>query len=110
MCVEWQSAGLPTPRLRIGVASGEAVVGSLGGEQRLKFTSLGDLVNLAARLESVDLGEDAFDAGRRFRIVISERTRELIATAFATEPLGERVLKGRRAATTLHRVTGTCRD
>ena len=41
----------PLLRMRVGINSGEPVVGNIGGEQRFNYTTLGDAVNLAARLE-----------------------------------------------------------
>jgi class 3 adenylate cyclase/CHASE2 domain-containing sensor protein len=40
--------------MRIGVATGEAVVGPCGSEQKYDYTCIGDTVNLAARLESAN--------------------------------------------------------
>jgi class 3 adenylate cyclase len=43
---------LPTEcDVRIGVATGEALVGSIGSEIMMNYTVMGDTVNLAARLE-----------------------------------------------------------
>ena len=43
---------LPKIKVGIGINSGEAIVGNMGSEDRFEFTSLGDPVNLCARLES----------------------------------------------------------
>nr|WP_321513826.1 adenylate/guanylate cyclase domain-containing protein [uncultured Pseudodesulfovibrio sp.] len=41
-------------RMRIGLNTGPAVVGNLGSHTRFDYTMLGDSVNLAARLESIN--------------------------------------------------------
>ena len=38
-------------RMRIGLNSGEAVVGNMGSKNRFDYTAMGDTINLAARLE-----------------------------------------------------------
>ena len=42
------------PRMRIGVNTGEAIVGNLGSSTRFDYTMISDAVNLAARLESLN--------------------------------------------------------
>jgi len=45
----------PSPLLtRIGISSGEMVVGNMGTEKKMNYTIMGNVVNLAARLEGVN--------------------------------------------------------
>ena len=51
---EFAREGWPAYRSRIGLHSGEAVVGNIGSEDRMNYTALGATVNLAARLEGLN--------------------------------------------------------
>jgi adenylate cyclase len=39
-------------KTRIGLNSGEAIIGNMGSRRRFNYTMMGDTVNLAARSES----------------------------------------------------------
>jgi adenylate cyclase len=102
---DWRRQNLPTGRLRIGLCTGPAVVGALGGDTSLKFTSVGDVVNTAARLESFDSDVSGFDTGTA-RVLIAEETRRRIGAAFRTVDLGVHALKGKSEKIRIFRVIG----
>jgi adenylate cyclase len=50
----WRDEGKPELPTRIGIHSGDAIVGNLGSSSRINYTAIGDTVNLASRLESIN--------------------------------------------------------
>ena len=52
--------GLPSLRMGIGVSTGDAVAGNIGSELRMKYSVIGSIVNLAARIESIADGGQVF--------------------------------------------------
>jgi len=51
---EFSKEGLPEIKIGIGLFNGQAVVGNIGSAQRLNYTAMGDTVNTASRLESLN--------------------------------------------------------
>ncbi len=102
----WAAQGLPLARQRIGLFTGPAVVGAIGSDERMKYTSVGDTINTAARLEGF-ADPAAPDGGEGLqRILIGESTRRLLGDAFVLEDLGVHALKGKSEPIQLYRVLG----
>jgi adenylate cyclase len=104
---DWRARGLPTGRVRVGIFTGPAVVGILGGRKSMKYTTVGDTVNTAARLESFAKDDFSSQAERSdWRILIGETTMQYLGGAFRTEDLGSHALKGKHESTRIYRVLG----
>jgi adenylate cyclase len=97
----WQQQNEPLISMRIGIATGVVVTGSLGSSQRMEYTTLGDSVNIAARLESYD---KSFDSEGRCRILINEETHQQINGKFPTRYVGRVQLYGRQQLINIYQV------
>ena len=70
--------GAPTMRVRMGIHSGEALVGSMGSAERIEYAVIGDAVNCASRLESCE--KDRHEGV--LRVLLSSTTLDLLPTEF----------------------------
>jgi class 3 adenylate cyclase len=80
-----------TVRQRIGLNSGEALVGNIGSRRRFNYTVMGDVVNLASRLE----GSNKLYGTT---VIASEATVTLTGRTFVWRELDAIRVKGRRQA------------
>jgi class 3 adenylate cyclase len=75
-------------RVRIGLNSGEVVVGGIGPEGRLEYTALGHTVGLAQRMESM---------AEPGSVLLTGHTARLLRNDFVLRDLGLQTVKGSSA-------------
>lgn len=92
-------------RMRIGIHTGEVVVGNIGAPDRVNYTIVGDPVNTANRLEA--LGKELHGADEQVCILASSDTADAAGDGFSFETTGTHVLRGRaQGLEILHLVGG----
>lgn len=96
----WRRKGIERLSARIGIHCGPVVVGNLGSQKRMKYSVIGDTVNIAARLEALnkELNTD---------ILISQDVYIQLPESIGrfTQNQGSLQVKGRETPITVHAVT-----
>jgi adenylate cyclase len=98
----WKSQGLPQVEMRVGIFTGPVVVGSVGSKIRLEYGVIGDSVNIASRLESLDKERQPSPC----RILIAQQTQDHLGENYQFEPWGATSLKGKALQVDVFRVLG----
>ena len=90
---------METCDLRIGVATGEAVVGSIGSDVMMSYTVMGDVVNLASRLEGANRAYGT-------RNLVSERTIAAVGDAVEVREIDRVVVAGQTHSEVIFEILG----
>jgi adenylate cyclase len=85
--------------IRIGIATGEALVGSIGSELMMSYTVMGDTVNLASRLEGASKMYGS-------RVLVSEATVAGAAAVIEVREIDQVVLLGQTQPQAVFEIMG----
>ena len=96
---EFAARGWPRLHTRFGVHSGEAVVGNVGSTDRMAYTAIGSMVNLASRLEGMNKMYGT-------QILVSESTRLGAGSGFVFRPVDLVLAKGTQDPVEVHELVG----
>ncbi|MEZ4238018.1 MAG: adenylate/guanylate cyclase domain-containing protein [Myxococcota bacterium] len=99
LLAEAEREGHPPLPTRIGIDTGEVMVGNIGASERFNYGILGDTVNTAARLEALN---KVFGT----RIVVGARTVELARAGFLFRPLDRVRVRGKQRTVVVHELLG----
>ncbi len=98
--VQFQAEGKDPIAIGIGLNTGTVIFGNVGKGKKIEFTVIGDAVNLAARLESLNKEYET-------SIIISEATRQRLGDSAQCRPLGGVKVKGKTVETQVYELLGT---
>ena len=94
----WAERGMPLLRVRMGLSLGRVLMGNVGSSSRLKYTLLGDAVNLAARLESVNKIYNT-------QILICGKLRDSVISEFVCRLIDVVAVVGKNEFTSIYELT-----
>ncbi len=100
---KWISEGKKAFLTRIGINTGVSLIGNFGSSERFNYTAIGDSVNLANRLESLNKVYGS-------QIIVSESTEKEAGKDLIFRVLDIVAVKGRQQSVTVYHLLGTIND
>ncbi len=98
-----EKKGLFPIMIGVGINSGEVIAGNIGSPGRMDHTVIGDVVNVASRLEGMS------KIGKFTHVIISRSTLDLITDRIKCRQLEETAVKGKTSAVEMYEVL-ECND
>ncbi len=96
---QWRAAGKPELRMGIGLNHGVVLIGNIGSPRKMEFSAIGDAVNLASRLESLN-------KELKTSLLVGESVRDLIDDEFVLRPCGFVPVKGKQKPVAVFEMLG----
>jgi adenylate cyclase len=94
--------GKPPVRIRVGIHTGLAMVGNVGAPGRINYTLVGDVVNVAQRIEEV--AKEEMKGDEEAVVLVSDVVLRDIDAHWSLQPVGRRMLRGRQEAAIIYRL------
>lgn len=98
-----KSQGKPIIEFGIGIHTGALIAGSVGGTRRLNYSVIGDTVNVASRLESMN---KELTADKPFKILLTDETFNYVSDRYRGEQVKTIQLRGRQQETMIYTILG----
>jgi adenylate cyclase len=97
---QWRASGQPVLRVGVGISTGVASVGNMGSALRYGYTAMGDVVNLASRLEGLN-------KEYRARIIAGETTHAAADHEFLFRELDLIRVQGKQQPVAIYELLAT---